>query len=142
MSISDSTPAQLARLRATSGIAAVAAIRGYAIVPVDAPDLGIGAPIDGAMGSVVDRPRLIAGRFARPSATDEVALGEGYAKQLHVRVGDTFVSSTYTPEQKERAFAGGQTGPPAGPRLRLRVVGIVRLPLDLGERAVSGGWWC
>jgi len=139
VSVSASTPEQLARLRATSGIAAVAVIRGYALVPVGAPDLGVGAAVDGAMGNVVDRPRLIAGRFADPAATDEIALGEEYAKQLHVRVGGHVDCFTYTPEQKNKAFAGGDPGPPLGPRLRLRIVGLVRLPLDLGDRAASGG---
>ena len=34
---------------------------------------------------------------------------------------------------------GRNPGAPAGPRVRLRIVGIVRRPLDLGDLAASGG---
>ena len=51
----------------------------------------------------------------------------------------TSIARSYTPTQVKTGFSGGNPGPPNGPRPRLRVVGIVRRPLDLGVRAASGG---
>ena len=91
------------------------------------------------MGNTVDRPRVIVGRRADPSAAEEIAISETLASQLRLRVGSALSPDTYTPKQKEIAFAGGRPGPPAGPKVHLRVVGLVRLPFDLGDRATSGG---
>ncbi len=89
----------------------------------------------------MDRARVVAGRLARPTAVDEVNLGEALAAQLHIRVGDDLDGQSYSPDLIARLVAGEVTGSPApdGPDVRLRVVGIVRRPLDLGDRGSAGG---
>lgn len=138
-SVGKSTAVQRSALRRAPGVVAVARLLGYGIFLPAAPNLTIATQVDDVMGSTVDRPRVIVGRRADPSAAEEVAISEILAVQLHLRLGSTLSPDTYTPKQKEIAFSGGRPGPPAGPKVHLRVVGLVRLPFDLGDRATSGG---
>ena len=138
------TPAQLSALRRVPDVAAVAVLRFYTLKPVDAPaGLSPAAAVDGAMGSVVDRSRLIAGRRANPAAPDEVTIGEILAAQLHRGVGGHIDFLSYTPAQFAAASSGGGSGvpppSPEGPRVRVRIVGIVRRPGDLGDADAGGG---
>ena len=139
--VANATPGQLARLRHTSGVAAVAALRAFGLTVPSAPDFyNVGVPVDAVFGTDVDRDRLVAGRAPDPRVADEVTVGEGFAARLGLRVGDRFTARSFTPEQIARTLGGANdVGPQAGPTLRLHVVGIVRRPLDLGDRAASGG---
>ena len=67
----------------------VAVIHAYAISPDGRPNLAIGAPVDGPLGTLVDRPRLIAGRLANPNAPDEITIGEALSAQEHLRSAAT-----------------------------------------------------
>jgi ABC-type lipoprotein release transport system permease subunit len=123
----------------TPGVAAVARMHGYGLVTGASDNLGLAAAVDNKMGNVVDRSRVIKGRQANPAAPDELTIGESLAKQLHLHVGSDLDARSFTPTQVKTGFSGGNPGAPSGPRPRLRVVGIVRRPLDLGVRAASGG---
>jgi putative ABC transport system permease protein len=129
------TPAQLRRFRHVKGAVSVATADVFFVAFHDAPTLNAIAPVDGALGTSVDRPRLVTGRLANQRAVDEVVLGESLAATLHKTVGDHLDAVSYTPAQTG-ALAGGATnpGPPGGPQLRFRVVGIVRRPRDLGQQ--------
>ena len=134
------TPAQLGTLRHIHDVAAVAVLRFYALVPVHAPsDLSPAAAVDRTMGSAIDRARLIAGRRAKPDAPDEVTIGEVLAAKLHQRVGGHLDFLSYTPAQFAAGEGSGRPPVPAGPRVRLRIVGIVRRPGDLGDADAGGG---
>jgi hypothetical protein len=147
--VGDATPAQLHAFGGVKGVQAFAPLRGGAWEFPQAPNLqAIASAFDTRFGTVVDRPRIVAGRAADPAAADEVAIGEALAAQLHLRVGDHLDGRGYTPEQVQRflcacGFPAGavSSGPPVGegPGFRLRIVGIVRRPLDLGDRGASGG---
>jgi ABC-type antimicrobial peptide transport system permease subunit len=116
-------------------------LRAFAITVPGAPNLpAIVGPVDAKFGSVVDRARIVAGRAADPSAVDEITIGENLAAQLHLRVGGDLATESYTPGQAA-ALVGGATdvSRPGGPHLRLRIVGIVRRPLDLGDFGAAGG---
>ena len=76
---------------------------------------------------------------ADPSAIDEVTIGETLAAQLHLRIGGHLDAESWTPAQAKAIFAGGTFPKPGGPRVRLRIVGIVRRPLDLGRKGALGG---
>src|SRR5262249_36520066 len=95
--------------------------------------------VDGRLGSVVDRARLVRGRFANPDNANETMIGEGLAAQQHLRIGDDIDLGTISPAQRALMFRGKNPGPPAGPAIRLKVVGIYRRPLDLGNLAAEGG---
>jgi len=140
-SLTSPTPAQVQLFGRTPGVAAVSTLTAFAVGVPRAPNLSaIAAAIDGKFGTAVDRARIVAGRTANPAAVDEITIGEGLASRLHLRVGDHLDAVSYSIAQSQASFAtNADPGPPAGPRLRLRIVGIVRRPLDLGDRGAAGG---
>lgn len=142
LAVGEPTAAQLGDLRRLGDATAVAALRAYGVVLSGESILqAVGAPVDATFGTRVDRGRIIAGRAADPSAPDEVAIGEALARQRHVGVGDSLDAESYSVGQIDSILAGTpDVGPFAGPHLRLRIVGVVRRPLDLSDRAASGGF--
>ena len=141
LTLAPPSAAQMAAFARTPGIAALATLRVYAVQPTNIPvqNLAIGAPINGTMDNAVDRPRLISGRLENPGVADQIDIGESLAHLAHLRIGDTLDLESWTPAQITRIFSTGQFVKPAGPRPRLRIIGIVRRPLDLGERGGQGG---
>ena len=137
--VTDPTAAQLQAFRRSPQVVDLAVLHAYGVTPHGAPNLKNAATIDGRLGAVVDRARLVAGRQANPNTVDEVAIGQGLAHQLHVGIGDQLEADSITPGQLVLASQNQDPGPPAGPLVRLRVVGIVRRPLDLGDLSASGG---
>jgi putative ABC transport system permease protein len=138
---SSPTLAQMRAFTRVPAVAHVATVRTFAIES-DLPSLrqlAVGATPDNRLGTVVDRARLIAGRRANPNAIDEVTIGEGLAAQAHVGVGSRLPFHSFTQRQVTAFMHGRDGGRPAGPRFDLHVVGIVRRPLDLGDRGASGG---
>ena len=137
----EATPEQLDELARVRGVAAVAALSAFGLViPDHAQFQSIGAPIDAAFGTTVDRDRVVAGRPPDPDSVDEVTVGEGLASELALGVGDQLTVQSFTPAQITAVLGGaGDVGEPSGPRVDLRVAAIVRRPLDLGDRGASGG---
>ena len=117
--------------------------RGAARVRVDSPRPN--EPDERGFGRREDsrRPRIahaiLKGRAADPNVVEETTIGETLAAQQHIGLGDHIEASSLAPFQLEQVERGEQPGPPAGPPVRLRVVGIVRRPLDLGDLGASGG---
>ena len=126
------TAGQLATFRRSPGVAAFAYLDASSLVIKGYENLAIAAPEDSAMGNVVDRARLIKGRFADPSAPDEVTIGERLAARDAPRGGKPSRRRVVTQAQIDDAIRRRRFGAPAGPNVRLTVVGIVRRPLDLG----------
>ncbi|HEV3354926.1 MAG TPA: FtsX-like permease family protein [Acidimicrobiales bacterium] len=127
---------------AVKNVESFAPLLGGAYQFPSAPQLqAMASAFDSRFGTVVDRARVITGRAANPSAPDEVTIGEALATQLHLHVGDHLDGASYSPEQTARFLSGDTSGfsSPLGPPIRLVVVGIVRRPLDLGDRGASGG---
>ena len=87
---------------------------------------GLVAPADDHLGRVVNTPKLLAGRLARPDHADEVTVAFDAAKRQHLRVGSTFpiVAPTY-PAATELVAEHPEAD------LKLRVVGIVAVPRAL-----------
>ena len=140
--VGNATPGQLREFGHVKNVVSFAPLRGGALLFPKAPGLqAIAQAMDTRFGTVVDRPRVIAGRLARSTAVDEANIGEALAAQLHIAVGDHLDGESYTPAQVDQCLTGGcsQATIPAGPRIRLRIVGIVRRPLDLGDRGAVGG---
>ena len=137
----DVTPAQLDALRATRNVVAVAELRQLALGGDDESYFPTAAAVDGRMGSIVDRSRLISGRRADPSAADEVVLDEPIAADLHLRIGSVLRLQSYSQRDIDDYLKRDQAPPGglSGPSVALRVVGIERRPLDLSAQDSAGG---
>jgi putative ABC transport system permease protein len=137
--VGHATPLQLGAFARTRGVASMAVLDAPVLSVHGRTNLNFANPVDERFGTRIDRARVVAGRRASPNAVDEVTIGEGLAAKQRLDIGDVLKADSLTPRQMADAFAGHDPGPPAGPRLRFRVVGIVRRPLDLGDLAASGG---
>lgn len=135
------TASEVAALRRVANVTAVGELRSFAVVPTNAPaTLTIAAARDGAVGTLIDRDRLVRGRRPRPDATNEVAISESLAKMMRQGIGGHLDAVSFTPAQVQSSLALGAPPPMGdGHRLRWRIVGIVRRPLDLGTLATQGG---
>ncbi len=97
----------------------------FQLLPITArPDLS---------GDVLDIPHVVAGRAVHPDASDEVALSEDLAASLDIAVGDTIELESMTNDWVDRAYSGGDAGPPDGPVVSVAVVGLTRTPADFGR---------
>ncbi len=143
LDITSATPEQVAELRRHPAVESLGMLRQVMLAAPDADERGgylpAAAAVDATFGRDVDRPRVIEGRRARPNHVHEIEVSEVFASLFGLEVGDELELGSYSPAQTELGATGAQVGPPAGPRVRFRVVGIVRRPLDLGISGASGG---
>jgi FtsX-like permease family len=111
----------------------------FPIEPVPPEDHSIGFPPgDDEVFRTIELAHLVAGRLPDPTRADEAVITPRFATHYHLRLGDTVTALLYTPEQVRRASKLGQSpGPPAGPRVRMRIVGIGRTPW--GQDTLEGG---
>lgn len=134
------TPEQLARLHRVPGVAGIAELYQLTLVGEGQFFLPVAGQVDTRFGDVVDRARVIEGRAPDQTKVDEVAIGESLAAQLGLGVGDRLEFESYSPQDVQAARTNNSDPPPPhGPDVALRVVGIVRRPLDLGGRGANGG---
>jgi hypothetical protein len=92
-------------------------------------DLGF-LPMDPGVSRIVGRPIVVAGRLANEQRADEAVVDEELAARRHLRVGSIWRIGAYTTAQFEQAGSENSIAP-AGPTVGLRIVGIVRHPIDL-----------
>ena len=86
--------------------------------------------MDPGAGRLFGRPIVVAGRLPDERRAEEAVVDEELAARRHLRVGSVWRVGAYTMAQFEQA--GGETSTlPAGPTVGLRIVGIVRHPVDL-----------
>jgi hypothetical protein len=82
-------------------------------------------------GSVAfGRPIVVAGRLPDERQPEEAAVDEELAKRRHLWVGSRYRVGAFSLKQFAQARAG-RGAAPQGARVDLRVVGIVRYPIDL-----------
>lgn len=80
------------------------------------------------------RPHLVVrGRAARPGAAGEIVITEDLARETGLDVGDRLPMAFLTAEEFTQFDTG--FGEPDGPRLGLRIVGVVRSILGSGDNA-------
>ena len=132
--------ADVERLRALPGVAAIGYLRQLALIRPDGNFLAVGGPLDDAVFRDVDRLRIVDGRAPRPGVPEEVVVPEPLARQTGLRTGDALPVRSFTQAQIGGITSDSSNLPePAGPKARLRVVGISRLPLDLSLQGRAGG---
>ena len=142
LDVGAATPRQLAALRRSPNVAGVGELYQLVLTQPNhprGPIIPAAAAVDDSFGTAVDRPRVIEGRLPRPTSVHELAIGETFASQLHLHVGDTATFDSYSVAQVQQQTMGQDAGAAAGPKITFHIVGIVRRPLDLGVRGAAGG---
>jgi len=119
-----------ARIRSMPQVAALTTFPAYSGLLTDATP-GDDAPSpfipadDEAMRDI-EVPVVLAGRLPDPASPAEAVVTPAFMASTGRGVGATVTARLQTPGQADSGFVGGQTGPPAGPAVRLRIVGVVR----------------
>jgi hypothetical protein len=92
-------------------------------------------PADGEGLRTIERPVVFEGRVYDPDRADEAVVSPEFVAHYGKGVGDTLTMALFTPEQV-KAAATGDPGPPRGPRITVRIVGVIRSPW---YSAIDGG---
>ena len=97
-------------------------------------------PIEGRSGSTampmigdsamttLERPVVVAGRMLDRDRVDEAVTGPGFLEQQHLRVGDAVSVVLPRPAELQAMEGSGPDGAFTGPRLTVRIVGVVSSP--------------
>ena len=101
--VGTATASQIARMRRTPGVAAIAELYQLTLTGPGDRALAVAGQVDTRFGDVVDRARVVHGRVADQTRPDEVTIGEALAAQLGVRVGDRLRFGSYSPADIEAA---------------------------------------
>jgi ABC-type lipoprotein release transport system permease subunit len=91
------------------------------------------AGTDDRLGSAVGRPIVVDGRLPARDRPDEVFVNQAMARRLGLSPGDPVTLDSLSPRQLEQLMAGEDPGPPAGPTLEVRVVGVGHAMEDIGN---------
>lgn len=126
-------------LAGVEGVEAVRVAAGYPIDAVSGDYFQMYVPPDGALFSESDRPVLQRGRLPAPGEKDEIAINETAVRRMGIDVGDVVEGGTIAHGASESMFTTGEFPGFTGPQMRLRVVGVVRMPSDLSDRSATSG---
>jgi len=90
------------------------------------PDASVGfAPTGDEMARTIERPVLQAGRVFDPGRADEILVTPQFVAAYHKGVGDLVTMRLASPKQVDEQW-DGTTGPPLGPVVQARIVGVGR----------------
>jgi hypothetical protein len=103
------------------------------------------APSDDQFATHLFRGLLLRGHRLDQNAKDEILLSESDARILHAKVGDSIPLLAFTADQADKCLRSDEPPPgcrPLGetPKLRVRVVGIVRTDIDVTQRSQDIGF--
>ena len=87
----------------------------------------------------IEKPVVLAGRVLDPRRIGEAVVTPMFVADQHRGVGDTVVLQLPTPRERETGQGSGPGGSLTGPRLRLRIVGVVRSPWISDSPGSDGG---
>jgi hypothetical protein len=76
----------------------------------------------------IERPVVLQGRLLNPGRVDEVVVTAKFPVDFGKGVGDTVTLHLATPPQAVNGYDPSTNGPPRGPKIRARIVGVVRSP--------------
>ncbi len=97
-------------------------------------------PADGEITRTLERPVMLAGRLFNPHRVDEVLVTPKFVASYGRGVGDTLTLHLPSPQQVNAGY-DGSTGPPRGPIIVARIVGVGRTPwgVDADSPGQPGG---
>lgn len=99
---------------------------GLPIAGIDDDSITSFIPADTEAMRTIERPVVLEGRLADPTRPDEAVVTAGFLRGTGRHVGDALTALLTTPEQADASGSAEGIGPPAGPRVPLRIVGVVR----------------
>jgi len=128
------------RVGALPGVSALGLFAVYYGATIDGlPGVSVGfPPANAAPGQTVERPVVLAGRPYDPSRVDEVVVTPHFVARYGKSVGDTLTLRLSTPAQADAGLDVTQGGEPLGPRIRVRIVGVVRSPFYMDNIGDNG----
>jgi hypothetical protein len=94
-------------------------------------------PADKQLTRTIERPVIVRGRLLNPGRIDEVDITPEFAGSHGTSPGDMLTLRLATPRQINAGFEGD--GPPRGPQIRVRVVGVIRSPWESVDISGPGG---
>nr|BFE82064.1 hypothetical protein GCM10020093_046650 [Planobispora longispora] len=119
------------RVRAIPGVIAVGTfpVSGFHVedLPGGPLPVWIPGPSDTEMWHTIERPVLLAGRLPAPGRADEIAVSARFADAYGRGPGDTLALRLASAEQL-RSVPDAAFAVPQGPRITVRITGIVRSP--------------
>lgn len=129
-------PVPLRSLAHHPQVEAMGEVAFMAAFPEDDSYFPLLASVDGGAGKDLARGLLLRGRRPDPDEPLEVVMAETNARRLHAEVGSRLRFRSLTPEQWAAADESGDFPEIfAGPKVDLRVVGVVRTGFDLSQRS-------
>ena len=128
---------KVAALPGVTAVGLFSVYYGASVEGMDGVDLGF-PPANAGVFQTIERPVVLAGRMADPGRADEAAASPHFMTAHHLQVGDAVTVHLSTPAQAAEGIDASQT-PPAGPRVTLRIVGVIRTPFGLDSPGDSGG---
>src|SRR5712691_9638630 len=118
-----------ARIRALPEVAALStfALTGFVIDGYPPAGQNIWFPPgDNQTMRTIERPVVLQGRVFDPSRADEVVVTANFPAGYGKGVGDMLTLHLPAPRQSDRGYDPSSSGPPRGPRVRVRIVGVIR----------------
>ena len=88
----------------------------------EAVEVGGFPPTDDEVWRTIERPYVLEGRLPDPARADEVVMTTNFSRHFDKVVGDTLTLRLYAAEQIDTF----DEGPPEGPTVEARIVGVVR----------------
>lgn len=120
-----------ARIRALPEVAALAtfAVSGFVLDGYPLSDQNTGFPPgDSQIMRTIERPVVLQGRLLDPSRVDEVDVTPRFPASYGKGVGGTLTLQLATPRQIDAGYNPSSGLPPRGPKIRARIVGVIRSP--------------
>ncbi len=95
-------------------------------------------PDDDQTMRTVEKPVVYQGRVFDPKRADEVVVSRQFVAKYHKGVGDTVVVDLPSQKQVEEGLEAGPGVTLGGPRLRMRIVGVVSSPWFVDQTGGQG----
>jgi FtsX-like permease family protein len=117
-----------ARVKALPGVEVLSEfpVNGQPFVLTCCPGTSVGfAPVGDEMARTIERPVLLSGHLFDPGRADELIVTPRFAARYHKGTGDRVTMRLASPKQVNDGW-DGSTGPPLGPVIQARIVGVGR----------------
>lgn len=109
--------------------------RGIAVSGLPGANVGF-PPADSQFTRTIERPVVLQGRLFNRNRVDEVVVSAHFLTSYGKHVGDRLTLLLPTPAQINVQSTGGR---PGGPKLTVRIVGVIRTPFYLDNIGDKGG---